>query len=532
MPAGPPGECPFPLTLLMSQDGFENDPDQPIGRRAAGASFLKAYLNYSGNQTHYLVLPNKPGGDYFKQEALAVNPHATVQATGFLHWARSARATGTLHIPHPRLASWAWKRMPVGDGMCSLLGIVHTLCTSNVQRDLTELSTAPVRPWDALICTSTAGRSVVEGFLDRQEDYLRWRHGATKFERPQLPVIPLGIDPDLWIPKQDLDPHDVKRQARHNLNLSQQASLVLLAGRLDFMTKFQPDPLFRVLEQLRRGHHTNLELVVYGEAPSNDHLERWKRCAVQLAPSVPIHWIPGRRADVSATVRWAADVFVSLPDNPQETFGITPLEAMASGLACVVSDWDGYRDTVVGPGEGEEPTGLRIPTRLQQGLGTAEALAGLNESLDDRMAQGLVAQGIAVDPVVLHRSLDQLLRSPELRDAMGAAGRRRVLRLYDWKIVIESWRGLISELNQRRQHATVQGLTRPAQLPPWKPNTSTAFGSYATEVVDGEWNPSPPDERDEHLHWDNPCQNWDQQLLGINGPRRRGWWLKQGLVQR
>ena len=30
----------------------------------------------------------------------------------------------------------------------------------------------------------------------------------------------------------------------------------------------------------------------------------------------------------------------------QETFGLTPLEAMAAGLPCVVSDWNGYRDTV------------------------------------------------------------------------------------------------------------------------------------------------------------------------------------------
>ena len=37
---------------------------------------------------------------------------------------------------------------------------------------------------------------------------------------------------------------------------------------------------------------------------------------------------------------------MSLADNIQETFGLTPVEAMAAGLPCVMSDWDGYRDTV------------------------------------------------------------------------------------------------------------------------------------------------------------------------------------------
>ena len=42
----------------------------------------------------------------------------------------------------------------------------------------------------------------------------------------------------------------------------------------------------------------------------------------------------------------AADVFISLADNAQEAFGLTPLEAMAASLPCIVSDWNGYRDTV------------------------------------------------------------------------------------------------------------------------------------------------------------------------------------------
>ena len=53
----------------------------------------------------------------------------------------------------------------------------------------------------------------------------------------------------------------------------------------------------------------------------------------------------------------SSDIFISLSDNFQETFGITPLEGMASGLPVVVSDWDGYRDTVR-----DQIDGFTIPT--------------------------------------------------------------------------------------------------------------------------------------------------------------------------
>src|SRR5438045_9025590 len=53
----------------------------------------------------------------------------------------------------------------------------------------------------------------------------------------------------------------------------------------------------------------------------------------------------------------AADVFVSPGDSLQESFGITPIEAMACGIPQVVADWNGYRDTV---SYGE--TGFFVPT--------------------------------------------------------------------------------------------------------------------------------------------------------------------------
>ena len=77
----------------------------------------------------------------------------------------------------------------------------------------------------------------------------------------------------------------------------------------------------------------------------------------QYAPRIQPQWVDGKNFSHYNEAWAASDLFVSLSDNLQETFGITPVEAMAAGLPVVVSDWDGYKDTVV-----EGVTGYRVPT--------------------------------------------------------------------------------------------------------------------------------------------------------------------------
>ena len=131
--------------------------------------------------------------------------------------------------------------MPWGDSAFSLVGLVHTMYSRSVQWGLGQFATAPVHHWDALICTSTAAKAVVEGFLDRQEEWLQQRLGAQRFERPQLPVIPLGIHSEhLELPEGNTL---AREKARKQLGICQNAAVVLIADRLDFLTKFQPEPL-------------------------------------------------------------------------------------------------------------------------------------------------------------------------------------------------------------------------------------------------------------------------------------------------
>ena len=71
----------------------------------------------------------------------------------------------------------------------------------------------------------------------------------------------------------------------------------------------------------------------------------------------------------------AADIAVFLVDNPQETFGLAVVEAMAAGLPLVVSDWNGYRDLVRDGMDGFRlrPAGHRWHTGLDS-LGMAATI--------------------------------------------------------------------------------------------------------------------------------------------------------------
>ena len=116
-------------------------------------------------------------------------------------------------------------------------------------------------------------------------------------------------------------------------------------------------------------------------------------------------------------------MFLSLVDNPQETFGLAPVEAMAAGIPVVVSDWDGYRYTV---SDGIE--GFRIPTLAPSHSQQGEELALQHDHglLAYQDYVGAVAQHVAVDTEAAAAAIARLAEDPVLRQRMGNAGSQTV----------------------------------------------------------------------------------------------------------
>jgi hypothetical protein len=156
-----------------------------------------------------------------------------------------------------------------------------------------------------------------------------------------------------------------------------------------------------------------------------------------------------RRPELWRKVWSAADVFTSLADNIQETFGLTPAEAMAAGLPAVVSDWNGYRETVR-----DGIDGFRIPTTLPPG-GTGVDIAFRYSREIDPYARYVahVSQCTAVDVGRCADAYVKLIENPALRRTMGEAGRRRARECYDWPIVICAYQELWRELEECRTAA-------------------------------------------------------------------------------
>ena len=95
---------------------------------------------------------------------------------------------GGLFLPDPSIGRWAQWRQTVGADAFSLMGQIHTISTPTALGLLQELLTEPVQPWDALICSSSAGRDVVQGVLDVREQQLLSRlklsSAEVSFPRP------------------------------------------------------------------------------------------------------------------------------------------------------------------------------------------------------------------------------------------------------------------------------------------------------------------------------------------------------------
>ncbi|MCA3278397.1 MAG: glycosyltransferase [Roseomonas sp.] len=462
------------VAILYAADGYVSQGRAMLGRRVAGDSFLNGLLRHGGLESLVGLMLNDREAQGFQAEIQARAPQLAVR-TANSDDQRPVAEAGTLFLPGPGLESYAyWRRRSGNQRAFSLCGVTHTTSTDRVMDALAHALTAPVQPWDAIICTSRAVQSMVRRQIQENLAYLQSALGATRAGIPMLPMIPLGVDCDAFRRNPALG-----AAYRQELGIGSEDIAIILVARLSNATKFSPLPMFLALQKAAERRGRKLHLLLTGWIENDGSRPAFTDAAQQACPDVKVHLLDGQNAELRSKAWAAADIFTLPVDNIQETFGLAPVEAMAAGLPVVVTDWDGFRDTVE-----DGVTGFRIPT-LMGGNGSPIATRYQMGTDDYNAYLRVTSQGIAMDIGAAADACYRLAEDANLRRQMAEAARLRARRMYDWSAIIPQYQALWEEQARIRAKAAEFAPLIPGRQPaPTRPDPFMLFADYPTHRLD------------------------------------------------
>ena len=440
-----------------------------MGRQSAGKAFMRGVAR---------TWPKADLHGLGQGAATAKAMYAQLAGDGFdgqLKWLEvpnwaALGEVGALYYPSPAAKDFSYSRNAFNPGAFSVMGVTFTLSSNGAMDQVADLVLPPFKPWDAMICISQAALDFTTRLHDEMKAWWAAQTGATRFNTPQLPVIALGVDCPSFTPDAKL-----RVSARAALQLQAHEVAFLFSGRLSFHAKANPAPMYQALEQAAQ--HASVVCIEAGVFPNDAIRTGFLAAQKALAPSVRFIWVDGQDQLRYRQAWQGADAFVSLSDNIQETFGLTPVEAMAAGLPVVVSDWNGYKDTVR-----DGVDGFRVPTVLPP--------AGVGGDLAMRHALGLdtydfyigrASLATVIEPTALAQACIALASQPESRARMGAAGLARATRDFDWPVILQRYAQLAGELTKIRLGAGPQAPE------PWvqRADPFARFGHFSSQTLAG-----------------------------------------------
>jgi len=445
------------------------------GRHSAGSGFLTGLFRHGRAPFHASVTPNERHAAEFAEAARQRDPQGR-EVRNFRSMLSADPAAECLMVPGPVFDEYAWERRIRDQRAYSICGVTHTLASDRIIAGLANYHILPLQPWDALVCTSRVARDVVVKAMETYADYLERRTGARCETSLKLPIIPLGVDGARYAANPE-----ARQSFRAGIGARDEDFVILFLGRFTFHAKAHPVPMYLAAERAAKQlPDRKVHLVMVGQAPNENILAMFKSSAETYTDAARVHFIDGRDDNLVSRSWQGADVFLSLSDNIQETFGLTPIEAMAAGLPSVVSDWDGYKDTIV---HGE--TGFRVPTAAPgNGNGLDLAVKYQTRSEDYDRFVGRACMSTSCDLQATTDSLVQLAKDPGLRAKMGEAGRARARSHYDWSVVIRAYEDLWQELRELRLSAPEVAPRQAQESPhPHYPDPFDIFAKHPSFVL-------------------------------------------------
>ena len=454
-------KSPLPNPVMLFRPEAYRVGDRVEGRQAAGESYLKGLVRHGGYEEFFVASPSVKESKAFLAlvekwlDEVSAKPETGTKVTHVPYAAiHKARQTGLVWRPDPLIGEFAWWRRRTDPYGFSICGVAHTTASDRVVNGLVDLMRGPTEAWDAIICPSRAVNAMIREVLDTESAYLKERFGGKPVCPIELPVIPLGVNEDLFTPSPERKAAGQK--LRQRLGIGDDDVAALFVGRLAAKRKLNPGPTCLALQQAAEAIDAKLHMIWCGWFRDDKDKNAFLNTARQVAPDVVFHYVDGQKANVREYIWHAADLFVALVDNIQETFGLVPVEAMAAGLPVVATDWDGFRDTVE-----DGVTGMTVATAMPPpGSGRRTAWRYECFYLDFDEYLHAITQTVWMDIAAAGRAIAKLASDATLRAKMGEEGRKRVASHYDWRNIIPQYQDLWRELEARRLKAEAADTAR------------------------------------------------------------------------
>jgi len=319
--------------------------------------------------------------------------------------------------------------------------------------------------FDSLICSSEAARLALKKIDLLLRKRMQLEFGLQLKRRYRLDCLPLGIEAD--------DYGVIGRfKARRDLGIHFKKTVILYFGRFSRYDKMVLEPLLPVYKKILQKKKDVL-FIFAGSSFQDRYGIELKKIAKGLGLLKDIHFYFNPSEAKKKTLYAASDIFVSPSDNIQESFGLTLLEAMASGLAVLASDWNGYRDII---SHGRD--GFLIPTLW------ADCLDGISSTSDIfnkwQRDHFLLAHSVCVDMQKMRNYLEILINNKVLRATLASAAQKKIKEIYNWKALIPRYERLWKDLYLLSQKSTEFSRAK-ANL--FSPDYFYCFGHYAKETL-------------------------------------------------
>ena len=448
-----------------------------FGLQVAIFNWFQAFFRYSSQEEVFVLVDDKASLDSIKECADAAGfDQKRLVALDRRFVQENFTRFDTIFRPDPYAQHLFWQRQ-LSNAHYTFCGLAHAISGLETGELLERYCLHPTESTDAIVSPSHAVASAIRSFWDLYGDFLEQRFGS-KFRCPvQLPIIPLGVDIGRF---EKLAAADKRADQRQKLGLTDDDTAVLWVGRLSHAIKAHPLSMFQAVERAAEITGKPVHLIVFGYFIELKDEPHFKELAADFCKKAKVTFVSNKDPRFPDGAWAAGDIFISLIDNMQESFGLTPIEAMAAGLPRVISDWDGYRDSVT---DGED--GFAIPT-LQPPPGSGDALSALlltgREMYGGFLAK--TAMSVAVDQRRAGEAIAKLVMDKNLRRTMVEKAKVRAKATYDWKHVIPAYEALWREMAAKRkiEAATMKKPKWPSVIPEC-PDPFSMYAAYPTAAL-------------------------------------------------